>query len=170
LLRADAAALPVASGSVDAVCAAMSLQVLTPLDAVLAEVRRVLGPGGRIAALVPARLGYSPAGLLRWGRVLSAVRVPRQPWPNPRACDTAAAVLAAHGFTVDSDERRVMALELATPHETALLVDSLYLPGVAAHRLETAKAALARWARPGLRLPIPLRRVLAHVPEAGRAP
>jgi SAM-dependent methyltransferase len=54
LVRGNAAALPIATDSVSAVCAALCLQVLTPLDTVLAEVHRVLRPGGVLVALVPA--------------------------------------------------------------------------------------------------------------------
>uniref|UniRef100_UPI00037C9424 class I SAM-dependent methyltransferase n=1 Tax=Nocardiopsis gilva TaxID=280236 RepID=UPI00037C9424 len=138
LIRADAAALPFGRDTVAAVCAAMSLQVVTPLDAVLREVHRVLRPGGVIATLTPARLGTSPAGLWGWLRVLRSVGVLRLPWPNPHACDKAPDVLRAHGFAVVSDERRVFHLDLSTPEATRLLLHSLYLPGVDADRLPAA--------------------------------
>lgn len=161
LVRASADALPLAPGSVGAVCASMCLPVLTPLPEVLGELRRVLRPGGLLAALVPARLGPGPAGLLGWARVLRTLGVLRQPWPNPQARDGAGRVLRRAGFSVRSDERRVFTLELTGPEDAAALVDGLYLPGLAPERADAAKEALAEWVRPGRRLPLPLRRVLA---------
>ncbi|WP_309117690.1 methyltransferase domain-containing protein [Saccharothrix sp.] len=65
LVRGNANALPTATGPITAVCAALSLQVLTPPDTVLSEVRRVLKPDGALVALVPARPGLRSSGLLR---------------------------------------------------------------------------------------------------------
>ncbi|MEV0889075.1 methyltransferase domain-containing protein [Streptomyces microflavus] len=169
VVRAGAEALPVRSGSVTAVCAAMCLPVVTPLPAVLGEVRRVLRPGGVLAALVPSRSGLSPAGALGWARVLYALRSSGQPWPNPQALDGLAAVLRAHGFRVGGDDRRVFRLGIESADAAALLVDALYLPGTAAHRTAAAKRSLARWARPGRRLELPLRRVTAE-PVTGNTP
>ncbi|MQA16826.1 MAG: methyltransferase domain-containing protein [Pseudonocardiaceae bacterium] len=70
LVQARADALPFGDGAADAVCAAMSLQVVTPLTDVLAEIVRILRPGGILVAMVPSRLGMSPRGWLGWARVL----------------------------------------------------------------------------------------------------
>ncbi|GAA3742802.1 SAM-dependent methyltransferase [Spinactinospora alkalitolerans] len=163
LVLGDAAALPFADATVAAVCAAMCLQVVTPLDAVLDEVKRVLRPGAVIASLTPAGLGWSPSGMLDWARVLGSVGTLRLPWPNPEACDGAAGVLRSHGFTVLSDERRVFRLGMETSADASLLLESLYLPGVDDERLRSARRSLAAsWVRPGRRLPLPLRRVVAR--------
>lgn len=164
LVRGDAGALPVADDAIGSVCAAMCLQVLTPLDVVLAEIRRVLRPGGTVVALVPSRPGPNPFGMLGWIRVLRALGIRSQPWPNPHATDGLARLLRAHGFVIDSDQRRVIRYEIADPAAAALLIDGLYLPGVDRGRVDHAKNALARWARPGRWMPIPLRRVVAHLP------
>lgn len=170
LLRADADALPLASGSIGVIGAAMCLPVLTPLPRVLEEVRRVLRPGGTLAALVPAQSGLSPTGVLGWGRVMSALRTLRQPWPNPQARDGLAALLRESGFRVRSDERRVFILRIETPQAAALLIDALYLPHVTPRRAETARRSLARWAHPGRRLQLPLRRVVAELADPRQAP
>src|SRR5690242_1536245 len=47
----DAEALPIASGSVDAVTIAFGLRNVTHMEAALAEMRRVLKPGGRFLCL-----------------------------------------------------------------------------------------------------------------------
>lgn len=50
-LCGDAEALPVATGAVDAVSIAFGLRNVTRIEAALAEMRRVLRPGGRFACL-----------------------------------------------------------------------------------------------------------------------
>lgn len=166
VVRGGADRLPIGAHSVGAVCAAMCLPVLTPLDEVLAEVKRVLRPGGVLVALVPSRLWFG-RGSLGWWRVLRALGIRAQPWPNPQARDGLPKILRAHGFVVDASQRRVFRREIGDPRAAALLVDGLYLPGIAPDRVEAARAALTSWARPGRRLPFPLRRVVARLPFAG---
>ncbi|GAA5101702.1 class I SAM-dependent methyltransferase [Haloechinothrix salitolerans] len=167
LVRARAGRLPLADGSVADVCAAMSLQVLTPLDDVLREVVRVLRPGGRIVALVPASLGGPRRGAFMWWRLMRALGVLTQPWPNPHALDGLADVLREHALVVDADERRVFRREISDPAEASVLIDSLYLPDVEPEHVSDAERTLAAWARPGRSLPLPLRRVIAHLPQLG---
>lgn len=165
LVRAEACEVPLPDRSVGAVCAAMCLQVVTPLGGALGEIIRVLEPGGTLAALVPARLGPSPTGWLGWLRVLRALRVLDPAWPNPEARDGLPRLLRERGFAIRVDQRRTFSLRLDTPESAALLVDSLYLPDTDPDRLIAAKRVLARWARPGRRLPLPLRRVIAQQPD-----
>ncbi|WP_217247217.1 class I SAM-dependent methyltransferase [Streptomyces sp. AC602_WCS936] len=164
LVRAGAEALPFGPASVDAVCAAMCLPVVTPLPQVLAEVRRVLRRSGTLVALVPSQSGLSPSGALGWLRVMAALHAVRQPWPNPQARDGLAPLLRTAGFRVRGDERRVFTLAIDSADAAALLADALYLPGLTAHRARAAKRSLARWAAPGRRLELPLRRVVADLP------
>ena len=62
-VRADAADLPFRDGSFDAVCCFAALYLIEePLRAV-AEIARVLGPGGRVALLSSVNRGLLPASL-----------------------------------------------------------------------------------------------------------
>lgn len=165
LVRASADALPLTGNSVDAVCAAMCLPVVTPLGAVLTELERVLRTGAPLVALVPsAHLGASPRAWLGWFRVMSALGVRSQPWPNPDARDGLAKILRARGWHIESDERKAFRLDLPDPASWELLVDALYLPGIDGGRLAEARAALGNRARPGQFLTLPLRRVIARAP------
>jgi SAM-dependent methyltransferase len=53
-VRADAMDLPLRDASVDAVCCSLCLQLVPDLDTALAQIARVLRPGGRLATAVPA--------------------------------------------------------------------------------------------------------------------
>jgi demethylmenaquinone methyltransferase/2-methoxy-6-polyprenyl-1,4-benzoquinol methylase len=80
-LVADAEALPIPSGSMDVISMAFGLRNCTDKDAVLAEARRVLRPGGRflclefsrleVAALIPLYEAWSFKVLPRLGRVFA---------------------------------------------------------------------------------------------------
>lgn len=63
---ADATALPFASGSLDAVVSFDVLEHILDADACLAEVRRVLRPGGLLAATVPVEGQPGTFEWLRW--------------------------------------------------------------------------------------------------------
>jgi len=164
LVRASADALPIATNSVTAVCAALSLQVLTPLDTVLNEVRRILRPGGMLVALVPARPGLRPAGLLHWHHVLHALGVRRLEWPNPQATNGLARTLRQRAFRVTSDRRRLFTLAIRNYHDLDLLIGGLYLPDLLPACLNSAKDSLRSWVPPTRFLPIPLRRVISICP------
>lgn len=164
LVRGRADRLPIRDAAAAAVCAAMCLPVLTPLPEVLAELRRVLRPGATLVALVPARI--PPArGILEWARIMRALRIHSQPWPNPQARDGLPGVLHRHGFIVTDRQRRTFWREIPDPAAATLLVDGLYLPGVPPARIQAARRLLASRARPGRRLPFPLLRVVAHSPD-----
>ncbi|SNR42070.1 Ubiquinone/menaquinone biosynthesis C-methylase UbiE [Haloechinothrix alba] len=164
VLRARADALPLGTGSVDAVCAALCFPLFAPIGPVLAEIHHVLRPGGTLVALVPSRPAPHPTGWLRWTGLMRALGIRSQPWPTPEARDGLGTILREHGFTVDSEQRRVFTLDLSTPDSVELLIDGLYLPGHDERHIADAKRRLAGRARPGHRLPLPLRRVVAHLP------
>lgn len=61
LVCADAFRLPLADGSLDAITIAFGMRNLRPHDAALAEIRRVLAPGGTLAVLEATAPGKGPA-------------------------------------------------------------------------------------------------------------
>ena len=123
LVSGDAHALPVADGSVDAVlCACVLCSVASP-PAALAEIRRVLAPGGRLLLLehVAAPAGHPLRRLQRllqpvWGRAAGGCSVLR---------DTRAAVADA-GFDVSgvAEERLWPNLPPVAPHAHGVAVPS----------------------------------------------
>lgn len=160
LIRADATALPVSDGAFDAVVCSMALMIIEPLEDVLAEIRRVLRPGGLLAATVPAEPGASGPATALLGRIaVGAGPLPRS--PNNAALADAGALLARHRLRLTSDGQRRFGFRLRTGADARLVLDSLYLPGMTPAR----KAALSRIAsaaaivRPTV--PIPIRRLVA---------
>jgi arsenite methyltransferase len=61
-VRADAMDLPLRDGTVDALCCSLCLHLVPDLDTALAQIARVLRPGGRLAVAVPS---HGP-GPTRW--------------------------------------------------------------------------------------------------------
>lgn len=156
---ADAARLPVADGGVDVVVCSMALQ-LVPLAATLAQVRRVLRPGGVLLATVPASGPLPARDALHWGRLLVALRQRRLSYPNDDDLADVEPALAAAGLTLVSDESRGFAVALRTAAEADRLLDSLYLPDAPPDRVAAARRVVRGWT--GRRLTVPLRRLVAR--------
>src|ERR1044072_6062194 len=75
-VRGDAAALPLRDGSFDAVCCFAALHLIEQPMRALAEIVRVLAPGGRVALLSSCSRGPLPAGAAdAIVRRLSGVRI-----------------------------------------------------------------------------------------------
>jgi SAM-dependent methyltransferase len=75
-LRGDARVLPFRDGSFDAICCFAALYLIEEPMRALAEIVRVLAPGGRVALLTSCNRGFLPAGAAsRVVRGLSGVRV-----------------------------------------------------------------------------------------------
>lgn len=159
LAEASADRLPLPDGAVDVVVCSMSLQVLEPLDAVLAEIGRVLRSGGRAVALLPATRPLALAHALVYLRLQIALGT-RIGYPNDRLLRPAAlaGLAASSGLTVAGDERRAFALPLRADADVDELLASLYLPGVVPERVARARPVLC--ARVGHDIAIPLRRVV----------
>ena len=157
--QADAGRLPLADDAVDVVLCSMALQLL-PLGPALAEVRRVLRPGGTFAATVPASRPMPVADALGWARVLLALRSRGLSYPNDDALAAPAARLAPAGLVLLSDESRAFSAQVTSERDADRLVDGLYLPGVPAGRVAAARRVVHGWV--GGRTTVPVRRLVAR--------
>lgn len=156
-------AVPLRANAVDGLALLLALPSLRDLDAVFAEVRRVLRPGGTLVVGVPS----ATAGSLTRLQSARLLRPVHAGWRNRSALDRAGWLLAAADFSVMGDERVPFALPL--PDSAAALALAERLP---AARLwppdlpEPVRAAvaarLARASGPGRILPVPLRRLVAR--------
>lgn len=96
--------LPVATDATNAVVCSMAMQVIQPVSVAIAEVARVLRPGGRAVLLLPA------SGPLTWRQAIVYLRLQaalrrRIRYPNDRAVGARrlAATAARCALTVTSD-------------------------------------------------------------------
>jgi SAM-dependent methyltransferase len=162
LVRADARSLPFADGSVDVVTSALGLVVVQPLDAVLAEVARVLRPGGVLAAIAPAVRPLALSDVRRLSRLNARLRGgPR--FPGPVELTGFRRTLAEHGLQAVEDKRERYRFTVETPDDAWLLVRALYLPTTSEARVAAAVDHLAEDAqRHGpVDIAIPVRRLVA---------
>jgi len=161
LARADAMRLPLATGSVDAVVCSMAVMLMQPLEHALAEVGRVLRPGGVFAAIRP--VGW-PA-LPRDARlVLPLVRGLRggPQMPQRFVPGRFRRSLAAAGLPVADDRALRFSHPLETVDDAHMAVRALYLPDVPEARKAEAARLLSRQAAPGRDLPVSIRRTVAR--------
>ncbi|WP_395293774.1 class I SAM-dependent methyltransferase [Kitasatospora hibisci] len=161
LVRADATALPLGTGTIDTAVCSMALMLFAPLPAVLAEIRRVLAPGGLLVATIPANRPPHASDLATAVPLLLALRRTLR-YPNDHALRRPRAALAAAGFTLATDRRRRFAVTLDRPGDAELLLDSLYLPGLDPARRRQALRVLRRAADRHTEIPIPLRQIIAR--------
>lgn len=155
LVRADASALPFPSGSFDVVVCSMALMILQPLDAVLAEIHRVLRPGGLLAATIPVeKTSETRAARLLTRTLLHANTLPQS--PNTAALRQPGELLAAHRLRLLSDQQRRFAFTVRNRDDADLLLDSLYLPTLDATAMRRARRVghAISPLRPTVRIPI----------------
>lgn len=160
LLRARGSAIPLRGAAVDAVTCSMSLMIITPLPRVLAEITRVVRPGGVLVATVPATGPLRPRDrMVAAGLVAALGRAPGYPaGPDlPRL----PALLTQAGLRIRADEQRRFGYRLRGPEDASRFLASLYLPGLPARRCRLAGAYLRLLARARMEVPVPLRRVVA---------
>lgn len=165
LVRGSAAALPFPDEVFGAVTCSMALQILEPLPEITAEIGRVLAPGGRLIATVPA------AGPLRGrdypivtGLVIALGR--RIAYPNDRLLRDASGLLTAVGLHLVEDTSRRFAYQLRNTADAEALFSSLYLPGIGPRRARAGRALLRAAARTGTEMPVPIRRIIAVKPAS----
>jgi SAM-dependent methyltransferase len=158
--RADATALPLREGSVDAAVCCMGLMVISSPVHALQEVVRITRERAPISVLVPARGPLTVRDRTRYARLLVALRRTAFAYPSPAAVNDPVGLLRDAGLFVVSDISRRFALDLAGDTVADLLVDSLYLPGTTPGRTDAAKRVTRRFNRADLG--IPLRRLVAR--------
>jgi SAM-dependent methyltransferase len=161
-LRGDAVALPLADESVDAVTSSMGLVVATPLGNVLAEIARVLKPGGVLAAIAPALRGLDPRDLRVLTRISTRLRTKPQ-FPAPVELAGFKKTLAAHGLRRLEDNREPYRFTVRDRADAELMMSALYLPQTRWSRVEAATELLEdRVAKRGpVQVTIPMRRLVA---------
>lgn len=131
-VRADATALPLAGRSAGAVVSSMALMLLHPLETVLAEVARVLEPGGAFVATVPSR------GAAAFGEILRALGQVGVAYPEPLDRRGLAKRFSASGLTLVADETEDFNRTVAGPDDAAQIVRSFYAPRAGAGRVAAA--------------------------------
>lgn len=160
LRRATASAIPAPDEGAAAVVCSMALMVLPDPGRVLAEVARVLQPGGVLVATMPTapravgQLVLS-AGLVRAAGGFLGYR-------NDALLHRPDALFRRHGLTLDEDATRAYRYDLAAPGAPEAMAASLYLaPPVAEHEAAVAGflRGVARRRRPFL---VPIRRLVAR--------
>lgn len=161
-VRGDGLRLPFADGSVDAITSSMGLVVVTPLSAVLAEVQRVLRPGGVLAGIAPALRPLSPKDLRVLTRLNTRLRTKPQ-FPGPVELAGFTKTLEPLGLKKVEDNRQKYRFTVQSRDDAELLMSALYLPQTRWSRIEAAIEHLEdRVARKGpVDVSIPMRRVVA---------
>lgn len=157
LVQADATQLPLATGAAPAVVCSMALMIVQPLDAALAEVRRVLTDDGVAVALLPGGWPLTARDLFRYARLMTALGRTHFAYPNAWRLARLEPRAAMANLKIVDDRRRRFELPLMSEASAHRFVASLYLPGVHPGRLRAAAAAAAGWV-PGS-IGIPLRRI-----------
>jgi ubiquinone/menaquinone biosynthesis C-methylase UbiE len=160
-VQGDALALPIASGSVDAVTTSMGLAVIHPTGGLLAEVARVLRPGGVFVALTPTIRPLSLADIRIGARLAGLMHSPpRFPASIELSLGTA---LRAHGLRKVEDARERYHFTVATREDADQLLNALYLPSTSSSSIRDAATWLVDEAsRVGeVKVPIPIRRIVA---------
>ncbi len=165
VVRADATRLPLGTRTVDTVVSAMAL-MLVPLPQTLAEVARVLRPGGRLVAVVPATGPLQPRDWVRYARLLLALRVRALSYPQDDALAALTSRGTMSGLRVVSDVRVRFAYRLE-PGTGELLLESLYLPHASARARRRAHRLVANWSG---EIGIPLRRLVLTAETEQEAP
>ncbi|MGI8808274.1 MAG: class I SAM-dependent DNA methyltransferase [Acidimicrobiales bacterium] len=143
LVRAEASALPITGGCADAVVSSMALMLLRPLDAALAEISRLLRPGGTFVATIPIRAAApGPGGTPAFAGILGALGQTTQRYPEPLDRATLPGRFSAHGLTLHDDETMLFARTVRGPDDAERVIRSFYSPGAGPDRVAAAVVEL----------------------------
>lgn len=160
VVLADGCFLPVADAVAGVVVCSMGLMVITPTAAVLDEIRRVLRPGGLLAALLPATAPLTAKDRFRYLRLFATLRKIGLEYPAAGIARQPSHALGTAGFRILDEQRARFSYPINDHRAADALVESLYLPNVAPRRVDAARRLARRWT--GTTVGIPLQRVLAR--------
>jgi ubiquinone/menaquinone biosynthesis C-methylase UbiE len=161
-IQADGLRLPFRDGSVDVVTSSLGLVVVQPMSQVLAEVARVLRPGGVLAGIAPALRPLAPRDLRTLTSINARLRTKPQ-FPGPVELTGFARVLAGVGMRAMEDARERYVFGIRSRADAELMMAALYLPSTRMVRVERAVDYLAdRLDRQAVvEVAIPMRRIVA---------
>jgi SAM-dependent methyltransferase len=161
-IRADALQLPFRDGSVDVVTSSLGLVVVQPLAQVLAEVARVLRPGGVLAAIAPALRPLGPADVRTLTNINTRLRTKPQ-FPGPVELTGFAKALTTQGMRAVEDARELYRFGVRSRDDAELMMSALYLPNTRAARVDRAVDYLADRLEKQevVEVAIPMRRLVA---------
>ena len=161
-VQADGLHLPFRDSSVDVVTSSMGLVVVQPMGQVLAEVARVLRPGGVLAGIAPALRPLGAPDVRTLTNINARLRTKPQ-FPGPVELTGFAKVLTAVGMHAVEDARERYRFGVRTRADAELMMSALYLPSTRPVRIERAVDYLAdRLARQEVvEVAIPMRRIVA---------
>lgn len=155
LVRADGAALPLATGAAGALTVSMALMVMVPAERVLEEAARVLQPGGVLVASVPDRSAPDPG----FREILADLGQAGVGYPAQ--LDDLPGRLPPAGLEL-RDDRCASFVRAVGADDADLVVRSFYSPGADEHALRHAAARLRERAGAGpVTLAYPIRRIVA---------
>lgn len=159
VLRGDLRDLPLPDSSVDTVVSSMSLMLVHPVHQVMAELARVLRPGGAMLLLLPSMW---PLTLADAPPLLSVSLSLRGPGSMPQRVTgrRVRRTLTAAGLLLTSSSTCRFPFAIRSKEDADLAVEALYTPGRSQRQRDRTSRALAAKA-PDLELPLPLRRVVA---------
>ena len=143
LVRGRAPALPFTAGCADAVVASMALMLLRPLDAALAEIGRLLRPGGTLVATLPIRAASpGPPGTPAFAKILATLGQTARNYPEPLDDENLADRFSRSGLTLGGDETALFARAVRGPDDAERIIRSIYAPGAGPERVASAVAEL----------------------------
>ena len=144
------------------VTSSLGLVVVQPMAEVLAEVARVLRPGGVLAGIAPALRPLAPRDVRVLTRINGRLRTKPQ-FPGPVELTGFAKALAAQGMRAMEDARERYRFSVRTRADAELMMSALYLPNTRWSRVERAieylEDRLKR--REVIEVAIPMRRIVA---------
>ena len=140
--QADAMRLPLPDAAFDAVVCSMALMLLTPLPAAMAEIARVLRPGGVLVATYPTWGFVRPSEVLTLAGMIARLHaIPEI--PNALSPAQLRGSIGVTPMDLTSHKKVRYELTLRSSEDAQMLIDGLYLPSVCAKRVRSATAHLA---------------------------